>query len=185
MNLRTSAHRVQQVVSHVHAVTQQWLSSLGLAEPVGAAGDEHLRALKANQRVRQAFAAAHPADQLSATRIAASLLQSASGRDDQLAAFLHDLPKGHVGLVPRVIHVLEGSPVSGRARGPWATSRQRLRRHAADAPAHAARLGAPRGAVALLRELARHESRHASGLAAGRLTPRAQRILELDSGWSR
>ena len=158
------------------------MARLGLAEAVGAEGDAHLRALGATPRARRAFAAAHPADQASATRTAARLRLLGAKRDDQLAALLHDLPKGQIGLLPRVFHVLEGSPVSGRPRGPFARARQALRLHASAAPALAAKLGAPKGTVTILQELARHESRPASHARAAGVGARARLLLDIDSG---
>jgi hypothetical protein len=181
----TGAHRFQQVLVHLMAVGRQWMSQIGVATPVGAEGDAHLRALRATPRARRAFAAAHPADQAASIRTAASLRNLGAHRDDQLAALLHDLAKGHVGLLPRVLHVLEGSPVAGVARGPFAGARQTLRRHAAEAPALASKLGAPRGTIAILRELARQESRGTSRLKPVGLGARAKLLLDLDSGAAR
>ena len=181
MNFATRAHRLLQVLSHVQAVGRQQVARLGAATPVSAEGDAHLRALRA----RRAFAAGHPADQASATRIAASLRRFGAKPDDQLAALLHDLPKGQVGLFPRVLHVLEGSPVTGRARGPFAGARQTLRLHAAAAPTLAAKLGAPRGTIAILRELARQESRSSSRQKPTGIDARVRLLLDLDSGVTR
>ena len=185
MNVVNSAHRVQQVLLHLRAVGHQQVARLGLAAPVGAEGDAHLRALRASPRARRAFAAAHPADQASATRTAASLRRLGAKGDDQLAALLHDLPKGHVALLPRVFHVLEGSPTTGRARGPFAGARQTLRMHAAAAPTLAAKLGAPRGTIAMLHELARQESSATRRPATSGLDARARLLLDLDSGVTR
>ncbi len=182
MNIATRAHRLLQVRSHLLAVARQQIARLGLADAVGAEGDAHLRSLGATPRARRAFAAAHPADQASATRTAASLRRLGAKGDDQLAALLHDLPKGQVGLLVRVIHVLEGSPVRGRARGPLARSRQTLRLHASVAPKLAAKLGASRGTIAILQELARQESLTTS---RGKTTPidaRVRLLLDIDSG---
>jgi hypothetical protein len=185
VNLVTFVHRSQQVLSHLLAVGHQWLARLGLAAEVGAEGDAHLRTLGATTRARRAFAAAHPADQASATRTAASLRRHGAHVDDQLAALLHDLPKGHVALLPRVVHVLEGSPTTGRARGLFASSRQTLRRHAAVAPILAAELGAPIGTITILDELARLESANAHRTASSKLAARVQLLLDIDSGVSR
>lgn len=185
MNLKTLTHRIAQVLLHLAAVARQWLSAAGVARPVGAAGDAHLRALGASASARRAFAAAHPADQASATRAASALRRLDASEDDQLAALLHDLAKGRVGLVPRILHVLEGSPVAGRARGPWSAARGQLRAHAAAAPDLAARLGAPKGTVALLRELARQESRSAGRSEVAGMTTRVQRLIDVDSGFTR
>ena len=185
MNVATRAHRLLQVLSHVQAVGRQQVARLGAATPVSAEGDAHLRALRATPRARRAFAAAHPADQASATRIAASLRRFGAKPDDQLAALLHDLPKGQVGLFPRVLHVLEGSPVTGQARGPFARARQTLRLHASAAPTLAAKLGATRGTITILQELARQESSSAHrGRAAG-IDARVRLLLDLDSGVTR
>lgn len=185
MNFATRAHRLLQVLSHVQAVGRQQVARLGAATPVSAEGDAHLRALRATPRARRAFAAAHPADQASATRIAASLRRFGAKPDDQLAALLHDLPKGQVGLFPRVLHVLEGSPVTGRARGPFAGARQTLRLHAAAAPTLAAKLGAPRGTIVILRELARQESRSSSRQKPTAIDARVRLLIDLDSGVTR
>jgi hypothetical protein len=185
VNVATRAHRLQQVLSHLQAVGRQQVARLGLVKPVGAAGDAHLQALRATPRARRAFAAAHPADQASATRTAASLRRLGAKGDDQLAALLHDLPKGQVGLLPRVLHVLEGSPVTGRARGPFARARQTLRLHASAAPVLAAKLGAPRGTVTILQELARQESSTAHRGRATGIDARARLLLDLDSGVTR
>lgn len=182
MNVATRAHRLLQVRSHLLAVARQQMAHLGFADAVGAEGDAHLRSLGATQRARRAFAAAHPADQASATRTAAGLRRLGAKRDDQLAALLHDLGKGHVGFLPRVIHVLEGSPVHGQARGPLARSRQILRRHAAVAPALAAKLGASRGTIAILRELARQESRKNSREKGSPIDARVRLLIDIDSG---
>jgi len=185
VNVATRAHRIQQVLSHLQAVGRQQVARLGFAAPVGAAGDAHLRALRATPRARRAFAAAHPADQASATRTAASLRRLGAKPDDQLAALLHDLPKGQVGLLPRVLHVLEGSPVTGQARGPFARARQTLRLHAAVAPTLAAKLGASRGTITILRELARLESRTSSRQKPTGIDARVRLLLDLDSGVTR
>ena len=185
MNSVTSAHRFQQVLSHLFAVCRQQVARLGLATPVSAAGDAHLRALRATSRARRAFVAAHPADQASATRTAASLRRLGAHPDDQLAALLHDLPKGHVALLPRIVHVLEGSPTTGEARGPFAAARQTLRTHAATAPTLAATLGAPRGTIAILHELARQETHGARRSASTGVNARARLLLDLDSGVTR
>lgn len=185
MNVATRAHRLLQVISHVQAVGRQQVARFGLAGAVGAEGDAHLLALRATPRARRAFASAHPADQASATRIAASLRRLGAKPDDQLAALLHDLPKGQVGLFPRVLHVLEGSPVTGRARGPFAGARQTLRLHAAAAPTLAAKLGAPRGTIAILRELARQESRSSSRQKITAIDARVRLLLDLDNGVAR
>ncbi|MFM9128857.1 MAG: HD domain-containing protein [Candidatus Limnocylindrus sp.] len=185
MNIATRAHRLVQVRSHLLAVVRQQVARLGLTDAVGAEGDAHLRSLGATLRARRAFAAAHPADQASATRTAASLRRLGAKRDDQLAALLHDLGKGQVGLIPRVIHVLEGSPVHGQARGPLARSRQILRRHASVAPALAAKLGASRGTIAILRELARQESRRTSREKATPIDARVRLLIDIDSGVAR
>ena len=185
MNFAIRAHRLHQVLSHLQAVGRQQVARLGLATPVGAEGDAHLRALRATTRARRAFAAAHPADQASATRTAASLRRLGAKPDDQLAALLHDLPKGHAGLLPRVLHVLEGSPVTGSARGPFAGARQTLRLHASVAPRLAAKLGAPRGTIAILNELARLESRATSATKPTAIDARVQLLLEIDSGLTR
>jgi hypothetical protein len=185
VNVATRAHRLQQVLSHLQAVCRQQVARLSLVTPVGAAGDAHLQALRATPRARRAFAAAHPADQASATRTAASLRRLGAKGDDQLAALLHDLPKGEVGLLPRVLHVLEGSPVTGRARGPFARARQTLRLHASAAPVLAAKLGAPRGTVTILQELARQESSTAHRGRATGIDARARLLLDLDSGVTR
>ena len=185
MNFAIRAHRLHQVLSHLQAVGHQQVARLGLATPVGAEGDAHLRALRATARARRAFAAAHPADQVSATRTAASLRRLGAKSDDQLAALLHDLPKGHVGLLPRVLHVLEGSPVTGSARGPLASARQTLRLHASVAPRRAAKLGAPRGTIAILNELARLESRATSATKPTAIYARVRLLLEIDSGLTR
>ena len=185
MNAAISTHRLHQVLAHLTAVVRQQGARLGLATPVGAQGDAHLRALRATARARRAFAAAHPADQASATRTAASLRRLGARPDDQLAALLHDLPKGQVGLLPRVFHVLEGSPVTGQARGPFAGARQTLRLHASVAPTLAAKLGAPRGTIAILHELAREESRSAARQKPTGVNARARLLLDLDSGVTR
>ena len=185
MNFATRAHRVQQVLSHLQAVGRQQVARIGLAAPVGAEGDAHLRALRATPRARRAFAAAHPADQASATRTAAGLRRLGARGDDQLAALLHDLPKGQVGLLPRVLHVLEGSPITGSARGPFARARQTLRLHASVAPTLAAKLGAPRGTIAILQELARQESRTSSRHKPTGIDARVRLLLDIDSGVTR
>lgn len=185
MNSAIRAHRLLQVLSHLQAVGRQQVARFGIVTPVGAAGDAHLRALRATPRARRAFAAAHPADQASATRTAASLRRLGAKGHDQLAALLHDLPKGQVGLLPRVIHVLEGSPDRGAARGPFARSRQTLRSHAASAPTLAAKLGAPRGTIAILRELAREESRATYRQKSDAMHARVRLLLDLDSGVTR
>jgi hypothetical protein len=185
VNFAIRAHRLLQVLSHLQAVGRQQVARFGLVAPVGAEGDEHLRALRATLRARRAFAAAHPADQASATRTAASLRRLGAKGDDQLAALLHDLPKGQVGLLPRVLHVLEGSPVTGRARGPFAHSRQTLRRHASAAPTLAVKLGAPRGTIAILHELARQESRTSLQPKSTGMQARVRLLLDLDSGVTR
>ena len=185
MNLMTFAHRSHQVLSHLHAVGRQRLARLGLAAAVGAEGDAHLRTLGATARARRAFAAAHPADQASAARTAASLRRLGAHVDDQLAALLHDLPKGRVALLPRVVHVLEGSPTTGRAQGLFSSQRQTLRRHASAAPILAAELGAPKGTIAILHELARLESADARRTATSKLGARVQLLLDIDSGVSR
>jgi hypothetical protein len=185
VNFAIRAHRLHQVLSHLRAVGRHQVARLGLAAPVGADGDAHLRALRATPRARRAFAAAHPADQASATRTAAGLRRLGAKGDDQLAALLHDLPKGQVGLLPRVLHVLESSPVSGIARGPLARSRQTLRLHAKAAPSLAAKLGAPRGTIAVLHELARQESRTSSRKKPTGMDARVRLLLDLDSGVTR
>ena len=185
MNFATRAHRLLQVLSHLQAVGRQQVARFGLVAQVGTEGDAHLADLRATPRARRAFAAAHPADQASATRTAASLRRLGAKRGDQLAALLHDLPKGQVGLIPRVLHVLEGSPVTGRARGPFAGARQTLRLHAAAAPTLAAKLGAPRGTIAILRELARQESRSSSRQKPTGIDARVRLLLDLDSGVTR
>jgi len=185
VNVVTSAHRLQQVLSHLQAVSRQKGARLGLAKPVGAEGDAHLRTLGATPRARRAFAAAHPADQASATRTAASLRRLGAKGDDQLAALLHDLPKGQVGLLPRVLHVLEGSPVTGRPRGPFARARQTLRLHASAAPQFAAKIGASRATIAILQELANQESYTTHRRKASALDARARLLLDLDSGVTR
>ena len=58
MNVATRTHRIQQVLSHLQAVGRQQVARIGFAAPVGAAGDAHLRALRATPRARRAFAAA-------------------------------------------------------------------------------------------------------------------------------
>jgi hypothetical protein len=98
---------------------------------------------------------------------------------------LHDLPKGQVGLLPRVLHVLEGSPVAGSARGPFARARQTLRIHASVAPRLAAKLGAPRGTIAILQELAREESRATSPKKRTAIRARVRILLDVDSGVTR
>lgn len=185
MNFATRAHRLLQVLSHLQAVGRQQVARFGLTAPVGSEGDAHLRDVRATPRARRAFAAAHPADQASATRTAASLRRLGAKRGDQLAALLHDLPKGQVGLIPRVLHVLEGSPVTGRARGPFARSRQTLRGHAAAAPLLAAKLGAPRETIAILHELARQESRASSQPKSAGIQARVRLLIDLDSGVTR
>jgi len=185
VNFATRAHRLLQVLSHLQAVGRQQVARFGLVAQVGTEGDAHLADLRATPRARRAFAAAHPADQASATRTAASLRRLGAKRGDQLAALLHDLPKGQVGLIPRVLHVLEGSPVTGRARGPFAGARQTLRLHAAAAPTLAAKLGAPRGTIAILRELARQESRSSSRQKPTGIDARVRLLLDLDSGVTR
>ena len=185
MNLVTFVHRTQQVLAHLLAVGRQGLARLGLASAVGAEGDAHLRTLGATTRARRTFAAAHPADQASAARTAASLRRLGAHVDDQLAALLHDLPKGRVALLPRVVHVLEGSPTTGRARGPFASPRQTLRSHAAAAPVLAAKLGAPTGTITFLRVLARIESANARPTETSKLGARVQLLLDIDSGVSR
>jgi hypothetical protein len=84
-----------------------------------------------------------------------------------------------------VIHVLEGSPVSGRARGPLARSRQTLRLHASVAPKLADKLGAPRGTITILQELARQESRTTSRGRATGIDARVRLLLDIDSGVAR
>ena len=185
MNAATRAHRLLQVLWHIQAVGRQQVARFGFAAPVWSEGDAHLRYLRATPRARRAFAAAHPADQASATRTAASLRRLGAKRDDQLAALLHDLAKGKVGLLPRVLHVLEGSPVTGRARGPFARSRQTLRSHAVAAPRLAAKLGAPSGTIAILRELARQEARTSTQPKSAGIQARVRLLLELDSGVTR
>ena len=185
MSVAFRAHRLQQVLWHLQAIGRQQVARLGFATPVGAAGDAHLRALRATPRARRAFAAAHPADQSSATRTAASLRRLGAKSDDQLAALLHDLPKGQVGLLPRVLHVLEGSPLTGSARGPFARARQTLRLHTSVAPRLAAKLGAPRGTISILNELARLESGAASETKPTAIAVRVRLLLELDSGATR
>lgn len=185
MNPAILGHRVLQVLSHLYAVSRQHAAHIGLSAPVGAEGVALLRELRATPRALRAFAAAHPADQRSATRTATSLKRLGAKRDDQLAALLHDLPKGGVGLLARVLHVIEGSPVTGRARGPLSRSRQILRGHAAAAPKLAAKLGAPRGTIAILRELARQESQASRQPSAKGMQARVRLLLDLDSGVSR
>lgn len=181
MNVAIRAHRVRQVLAHLQAVGRHGAAHLGFAHHVGRAGDLHLRSLRATPRARRAFASAHPADQASATRTAASLRRLGAKRDDQFAALLHDLPKGRVGLIARVLHVLEGSPVVGHARGPWGSSRQLLRLHASAAPKLAASLGAPKGTILILNELARQESRRARDHHPSGIGARARLLLDLDS----
>lgn len=185
MNLVAFVHRIQQVLAHLRAVGRQGLARIGLVAAVGAEGDAHLRSLGATTRARRAFAAAHPADQASAARTAASLRRLGAHVDDQFAALLHDLPKGRVALLPRVVHVLEGSPTMGRARGPFANPRQKLRNHAAAAPVLAAKLGAPTGTITILLELARLESADARRTATSKLGARVQLLLDIDRGISR
>ena len=183
MNAVITAHRLLQVLRHLQAVGHQQVARLGLVASVSAPGEAHLRTLRANPRVLSAFAAAHPADQASARRAAAGLRRLGAKGDDQFAALIHDLPKGRVGLLPRVLHVLEGSPVTGRARGPLARARQTLRQHAMNAPKLATKLGAPRGSIAMLHELARQEANAPHKATA--LSARAALLLDLDSGVAR
>jgi len=185
VNVIIRTHRLWQVLAHLTAVGRQQVARFGLVASVGAEGDAHLRAIRATPRARRAFAAAHPADQASATRTAARLRRLGAKPDDQLAALLHDLPKGQVGLLPRVLHVLEGSPVTRSARGPFAQSRQTLRRHASAAPKLAEKLGAPRGTIAILRELARQESHITPQRRSTGIDARARLLLDLDSGLPR
>jgi hypothetical protein len=84
-----------------------------------------------------------------------------------------------------VLHVLEGSPVTGKARGPFARARQTLRLHAAVAPTLAAKLGASRGTITILRELARLESRTSSRQKPTEIDARVRLLLDLDSGVTR
>jgi hypothetical protein len=84
-----------------------------------------------------------------------------------------------------VLHVLEGSPVTGQARGPFARARQTLRLHAAVAPTLAAKLGASRGTITILRELARQESRTTSRGRATGIDARVRLLLDIDSGVAR
>ncbi len=182
MSRAIRTHRLRQVLAHLTAVARQQAASLGLATPVGAEGDAHLRVLGATARARRAFAAAHPADQASSARTAESLRRLGANADDQLAALLHDLPKGRIGLLPRAIHVLEGSPVTGEACGPFARARTTLRQHASAAPTLAAKLGAPRGTIHILRELARQEARGASRLRSTGINARVRLLLDVDSG---
>ena len=182
MTLRMLAHRFHQVALHLRAVARDYRARLGLGAPVGAPGDLLLRTLRASARARRAFAAAHPADQEASVRVALSLRRQGAGDDDQLAALLHDLAKGRVGLVPRIVHVLEGAPTRGAARGPWAAARNTLRTHAATAPRLAADLGAPAGTIALLEGLARRESGAAPRTSSGHMRPRIEMLHRLDSG---
>ena len=182
MTLRMLAHRFRQVALHLRAVVREHRARLGLGAPVGAAGDLLLRELRASSRARRAFAAAHPADQEASVRVAVRLRRQGAGDDDQLAALLHDLAKGPVGLVPRILHVLEGSPTSGAARGPWSAARNILRRHAASAPRLAADLGAPEGTIALLDGLAQRESGAAPRTSMRRMSSRIETLHRLDSG---
>lgn len=182
MTLRMLAHRFHQVALHLRAVARDHRARLGLGAPVGAPGDLLLRTLRASAQARRAFAAAHPADQDASVRVALSLRRQGAGEDDQLAALLHDLAKGPVGLVPRIVHVLEGAPTSGAARGPWSAARNTLRRHAAAAPRLAADLDAPEGTIALLEGLAQRESDATSRTSTQRMSSRIETLHRLDSG---
>jgi len=180
----TGAHRFQQVLAHFRAVGRQWMSQIGVATPVGAEGDAHLSALRATPRARRAFAAAHPADHAASIRTAASLRNLGAHRDDQLAALLHDLAKGTSACSHGCFTCSRGRRSRGGTRAVCRCTADAAPTRCG-APALASKLGAPRGTIAILRELARQESRGTSRLKPVGLGARARLLLDLDSGAAR
>ena len=168
-------HRCSQVAAHLRAVVADLLARRGLGETPGADGDERLRELQAPPALRAAFSSAHPADRASGTRLAARLRRDGASEAEEYAALLHDLPKGHVGLLPRVMHVLRGSPRECDPVGRNASATRRLRTHADEAPRLAAQWGAPDDVVEILTALAIEERSGDSH------DMRARRLLALDS----
>lgn len=148
------AHRLAQVAAHLAAVAREsLLRPLGVA-PAGAAGAKRLAELGASAAARELYAAAHPADRASATRLAAALRSIGASSDEELAALLHDVAKQRCGLLSRVIHVIEGSPTSGIPRGLFSAERALLRDHASRAVQRAREVGAPEACVQILSDLA-------------------------------
>lgn len=173
------AHRVAQVSAHLAAVARErLLVPFGMA-PAGAAGAQRLLDLGASQALRDLFARAHPADRAAASRLAAALRRAGCDEDEEVAALLHDAAKGQSGLVARIVHVLEGSPHGGAARGALGEQRQRLREHATRIVSQAFEGGASQRSVAILAELAAIE---ANGQLRTTITGAAARLFMLDSG---
>ena len=129
--------------------------------------------------VRDLYARAHPADRAAATRLAAALRSAGGDADEEIAALLHDTAKGRTGLLARIVHVLEGSPHGGAARGPVGAQRQRLREHATRVVTIAREAGASPRSVAILTDLAELE---ANGVVRSAGDGAAARLFLLDSG---
>jgi len=168
-------HRSTQVAQHLLAIVQEYIASFGLATRPGAAGAVRLRELGAPDAICERFESAHPADRASGMRLAILLRRAGATPHEEYAALLHDLPKAGVGLLPRILHVLAGSPRLHLPLRVDASATLRLRTHAAESPRLAARCGAPTEVVELLEALALEEDGRASH------DVRAQRLYALDS----
>jgi hypothetical protein len=149
--------RVAQVARHLQAVFQDWRAARGAVDRAGSAGLSRLRELGAGEAMIHAFAASHPADRAAATRMAEALRRAGAGPSEEVAALIHDLPKGQVGLLLRIVHVLTGSIMMAYEAGVPMKGLTALRTHADAAPHHARELGAAADVIALLEELAHIE----------------------------
>ena len=175
----STAHRVTQVAAHLAAVAREWLLAPLGGAPAGAAGGQRLVDLGASRALRDLYARAHPADRAAATRLAAALRRAGGDADEEIAALLHDTAKGRTGLLARIVHVLEGSPHGGAARGPLGAQRQRLHEHATRVVTIAREAGASPRSVAILTDLAELE---ANGVVRSAGDGAAARLFLLDSG---
>ena len=157
MNQPEPLQRVAQVARHLQAVLQDWRAARGAVDRAGSAGLSRLRELGVGEAMLHAFAASHPADRAAATRMAEALRHAGAGPSEEVAALIHDLPKGQVGLLLRMVHVLTGSTTMAYEAGAPLKGLTALRTHADAAPHHARELGAAADVIALLEELAHIE----------------------------
>ena len=177
----STAHRISQVAAHLAAVVRERLIAPLGAAPAGAEGAQRLLELGASDALRELYALAHPADRAAATRLATALRRAGGDEDEETAALLHDTAKGRTGLLARILHVLEGSPVGGAARGPLRLERQRLRQHATVVVTLARSAGASPRCVEILTDLAALEA-HGTGRREAHGDGAAMRLFLLDSG---
>lgn len=176
MNQPEPLQRVAQAARHLQAVFQDWRAARGEADRAGSAGLSRLRELGVGEAMLHAFAASHPADRAAATRMAEALRQAGAGPSEEVAALIHDLPKGQVGLFLRIVHVLTGSTTMSYESGAPLQGLAALRTHADAAPHRARELGAAADVIALLTELAHIER---GGTAADH---RVMRLHRADQG---